>query len=69
MVLLHGAMMRKQQRPKPKNAVLKNPLTNEMISCTIIGEDSIEDVSFLIVQMNGRVVKLAKEAYKIMERK
>lgn len=56
----------RRKRPAPRSVVLKNPLTKEMFPCTIIDEELIEGVPFLVVELNGRVSKLNKSAYTIM---
>lgn len=58
-------MKRQPEKYKPRSVVLKNPLTNEQFACTIIDEESIEGVPFLIVELNGRRSKLNKNAYTI----
>lgn len=59
---------RRPKKPLAKYVTLKNPLTGEEFSCIIVDEDTIEGVTFLVVNVNGRTVKLAKEAYTIVKR-
>ena len=60
-------MVQRRVKPTPRSVVLKNPLTNEQFPCIIIDEDSIEGVSFFVVEMNGRRSKLNKNAYIIVK--
>jgi len=56
----------KQQRPvfvvKPGFTVV-NHLINEAVTGDLINEEEIEGKKFYVMRINGRVLKLAKEAY------
>lgn len=62
-------MVQRRIKPKPRSVVLKNPLTNEQFPCIIVDEESIEGVSFFVVELNGRRSKLNKTAYTIVHGK
>lgn len=62
-------VLRRPKKPAPRSVILKNPLTNEQFACTIVDEEMIEGVSFLIVELNGRRSKLNKAAYTIVHGK
>jgi hypothetical protein len=56
----------RQQRPifpVKQNFTVVNHLTNEVITGDLINEDEIEGKKFYVMRINGRVLKLAKEAY------
>lgn len=58
--------MRQQQRnvfvTKPNYTVF-NHLTNESMTGDLINEDEIDGKKFYVMRINGRVLKLAKDAY------
>ena len=62
-------MVQRRIRPKPRSVILKNPLTNEQFACIIVDEESIEGVTFFVVELNGRRSKLNKSAYTIVHGK
>lgn len=56
----------RQQRPVfavKQGFTVINHLTNETVTGDLINEDEIEGKKFYVMRINGRVLKLAKEAY------
>ena len=45
------------------NYTLVNRFNNEQITGDLINEDEIEGKKFYVLRVNGRVLKLAKDAY------
>lgn len=58
--------MKKRAKAKPKLVTLRNGLTNQTFSCILLGEESIDGVPFLVVEMNGRRSKLNKQAHHLV---
>lgn len=57
--------MRPQQNrytAKP-NVILYNRLNSEQIAGDLVNEDEIEGKQFYVMRVNGRLLKLAKDAY------
>lgn len=45
------------------NVILYNRLNNEPVAGDIVNEDEIEGKQFYVMRVNGRLLKLAKDAY------
>ena len=58
---------KKVSTPAERKVTLRNPLTNAVVECTIVGEESILDTQFWVVQWDGRLVKIAKQAFEIVK--
>lgn len=60
-------MLRNQYKPK-LSVKLKNKLNGQLIVGDIINEEEIDGKPFWVVKTNGRVLKLAKDAYSVMKK-
>jgi hypothetical protein len=61
-------MKRQPERYKTKtNAILKNVVNNERMTCDIINEEVIDGKLFYVVKMNNRLQKLAKDGFSIVK--
>jgi hypothetical protein len=50
---------------KERPAEFSNPMTKEKFSATIIGENEIEGKLFYVLELNGRVWQIAKDAWQV----
>jgi len=50
---------------KERPAEFSNPITKEKFSAVIIGENEIEGKLFYVLESNGRVWQIAKDAWQV----
>lgn len=52
-----------------KNATLKNRLNNELFYGDVINEESIEGKMFFVIRKEGKVFKLSKDSFSVVNQK